>query len=373
MEADWARSLPGAKGEMNMRKKTSCGLSVISRHRQPIYGVAALWILLLHLRTQIPLRGLLAVPSLLQRFGACGVEIFCLMSGFGVYRSLERDPRALPFYRKRFARVFLPAFLVMATYLTLRAVPPARAIPLVTFFPYWWGAETVWYVPFILTMYLIYPLLFRLQRSRSKLLTALFVLSAVCTVAGAVAGLLPQRLDRSLHRIPVFLLGCVLAPWINEDRQVSRPVLLGVIAAGAAALASLCFFRYIDYAYPYWMRTCLYTLLAAAVIVCTALASEWLARRGGAGAAVYRFLAFFGMISLECYLLFTRWKDLLELWLPADAADRVLLIDLGSLLFTVLGGLLLTRLCALIRDTFAHLPVPSPKDPQQEHPQQAQR
>jgi hypothetical protein len=77
-----------------------------------------------------------------------------------------------------------------------------------------------------------------------------------------------------------------------------------------------------------------------------------------------------GMISLEGYLLYSRVQDLLGAWLPADAADRVLTIDLGGLLFTILGGFLLVRLCASLRACFQSLPAPSPEKAEGDHAEQ---
>ena len=67
------------------------------------------------------------------------MEVFLLLTGFGLYRSLQRDPRIGAFYSRQFERVFLPAFVVVAVYYGLKDTGVLRYLSQLTLFGYWIG------------------------------------------------------------------------------------------------------------------------------------------------------------------------------------------------------------------------------------------
>lgn len=83
----------------------------ISAHRQFLYGISALWILFFHMNAELPMHGGFRILRLIQSAGNCGVEIFLLLTGYGLYASLNRNSNVLRFYRRRLARVLLPALV----------------------------------------------------------------------------------------------------------------------------------------------------------------------------------------------------------------------------------------------------------------------
>lgn len=56
----------------------------VSRHRPVLYGFAALWIVFFHMECKVPAAGLLLPVSVFQSIGACGVEMFVLLTGPGL-------------------------------------------------------------------------------------------------------------------------------------------------------------------------------------------------------------------------------------------------------------------------------------------------
>jgi len=340
-------------------------LADVRRHRQVLYGFAALWIMLNHM-TYSPPGAAMEPVRLIKIFGVCGVEMFVLLSGFGLHGSMERSPSVGAFYKKRFARVFAVAFLVGAVVFGLEEGGALRYGAQLTFLTYWLGLGNFWYVPFILTMYLIYPAIHALQRKNPRALWLLLGLSlipaaAVCLMDNGWADIT----RRGVCRIPVFLAGCMAAPCVNRGDAVPRWAVPASLAASAALLFSaMRMFGGVFTAIPnafYFVRTLGYTCLGTFMILSLTAISRRIVRCG-AGRFIYRLFALCGSVSLEIYLLFSNVEKLL-LAHPAYASGRsgMVKLELMAALTTVVASLLLARLCRFLTDAFEHTPVPEEK------------
>ena len=331
----------------------------LSQSRQMIYGFCALWLMLFHARVKIPSTGAWMLPSLFQRLGNCSVDIFLLLSAFGLYGSLTRNPDIGRFYVRRLQRVLLPSFIVMALYagFTVEGTKPYMAS--MTFLPYWFGYETLWFVAFILTAYLVYPLLFRLQKRQPAALWVLFALSIVVAIwLGRGDRLKANALDLSVRRFPVFLLGCILAPKIHHsEASLGRLALLASLLVGALALAAV-LLTHPEETQRYWILAICYIPISIAVLHLLMLLARVMLRLGPMGRFAYKCLAFCGGFSLECYLLFRRFNNILWKALPGGIALRSLRADWLAALCTLLAGFLLSRLCDAIIRAFGAVGLP---------------
>lgn len=337
-----------------MDHRTPLTLRDVSAHRSVLYGFAALWIMVFHMQSKP--QGLLLAPlAYFQMFGACGVEIFVLLSGPGLYRSLEREPRVRAFYLKRFQRVFLPSFIVAAISFALNPGGVLRYGASVLFFPYWLGVNTFWYVAFILTMYLIYPALHALQRRCPKAMWGLFALSVVfALLISLMSGHWAENCRRGVSRVPIFLLGCILAPRFERGERIPRWVGPAALA-GAALLFGVS--RVTSWAGYFVRSMCFICLSVFLIIAITALCRRCSGR--GVSAFVYRCFAFCGGISLEIYLLYTRVTALLfEMPAYVSGQSSMLKLELAAIPATLLLGWLLTRLCRELTEAFCRVPIP---------------
>ena len=328
----------------------------VSRHRPVLYGFAALWIAFLRMEYKVPHSGGLRYLRLFQSLGACGVEMFVLLTGAGLYRSMEHDPDVRHFYKKRFSRVFLPAVIVSLIHFGTRSGGVLRWLTKSFYFPYWLGIDTFWYVAFILTMYLLYPLVYRIQKTHPLLLWAAMVLSL-----GGALGASMVRTEwtevclRGVARIPVFLLGCMLAPCL--ERGFEFP-----IWTAPASFACCAGFYYVATLIPeafYFWRTLGYIGLAVFFILTITWLCEHM-RLGAIGRFGYRCIAFCGGISLEIYLLFDRICLHLE-GLPRYSSGEIsrLQLELVAMVFTLLGGWLLTHFSHSLTNDFSRLQIPN--------------
>ena len=76
-------------------KRHEISLGALSRHRALLYGFAAAWILLFHMHFQLPNHPALIPLQWFKASGNAGVEMFLLLSGFGLYGSMSRDGSVL--------------------------------------------------------------------------------------------------------------------------------------------------------------------------------------------------------------------------------------------------------------------------------------
>ena len=70
-------------------------------------GYSILWIMMLHF-TFIQVKPL----GFVAQYGFAGVEIFMMVSGFGLFFSLEKDASLKHFYKKRLLRIF-PTYYIL--------------------------------------------------------------------------------------------------------------------------------------------------------------------------------------------------------------------------------------------------------------------
>lgn len=214
-----------------MKKNSSTKLSVqngfmlLSHYRSALMGFAAFWIYSLHVWQTISGNHLRAlwVETFIKRIGFCGVDIFLFLSGIGLTYSLEKSKNIFSFYYKRIKRIILPFVAAALLYYRPYGWTPAQFwqnILCISFYRTSMYAF-LWFVPAILTFYLVSPLYYRIFiKSSGKIRFTLCVLIIwlICTLFAADK--MRYDLFGFTNRIPVFIIG-ILAGWLA---QKSRPV-----------------------------------------------------------------------------------------------------------------------------------------------------
>lgn len=145
--------------------------------------------------------------------GSIGVDVFVILSGFGIYHSLSRSFDLGRYYQRRAMRVLLPYAIAGLVFwlakdlcvlgLTLSAfLKDYLFISFITD-----GVRTVWYVPFILGMYLCAPLVYKVMKRGCPATVLVVAWLLVCFWISAWAPNLFRRTEVALTRVPAFLLG----------------------------------------------------------------------------------------------------------------------------------------------------------------------
>lgn len=161
-----------------------------------------------------------------------GVDIFLLLSGFGLYYSWKKQPGVLAFYTKRFTRVLIPYLIVgviawgwLDLYLGGKGMMMfLKDLSFVTLFTS--GTKLFWYIFLCLACYLIFPMVFRLFEKRGSRQGECMVMAGVFAVCTAFVFLSRSHL-KSLYpvinllvlRVPFFFLGVWLGKMAWEERS----------------------------------------------------------------------------------------------------------------------------------------------------------
>lgn len=200
------------------------GLNLLSRYRGAVMGLAALWILMFHEWQALFAGGTAAaeVEYFIKRIGFCGVDIFLFLSGIGLTFAIGKTN--LPtFYYRRLKRIILP-FLTMGI---LRCV--LEKWPMDTFWKnitgYNFYAKSMysflWFVPAIVTLYLVFPLFYKFfTQSRKPVLFLLLSLEVWFICSLAVRETMRGDLYGFTNRIPIFLIGVCIG-WMTKNRKVA--------------------------------------------------------------------------------------------------------------------------------------------------------
>lgn len=195
-------------------KSISFKLEDISTYRSELMGWAILWIMALHFTfTQIKPIGFIA------QYGFAGVDIFMLVSGLGLYYSLDNNHQIGTYYQKRVVRIF-------PTYYLIGIIPSTFLLNdnfttylfRYTTLGYWIGAPyEEWYVPAIIFLYIIAPFI---KKAFDYQLFAFITFLTIATLLSAYYLIDKTLLDRIhfflLYRIPAFILGMACAYWIKN-------------------------------------------------------------------------------------------------------------------------------------------------------------
>ena len=281
--------------------------SSLSVHRNAIYGFSALWIVLFHGVDM----GKASFPPQLRflwdtfQLGNIGVDIFLFLSGVGLYYSFSKDSRVLRFYYKRFIRVLLPFILLCVPYITYLLIAGeigfGEFLQHLTNISYWTantGRLNLWYIPAILVLYLLYPLIYKFifGKGENALLRCVILTAASIAVTMIIYLISPElyrTYNKFLPRVAVFILGCWCGQPVKEKKEIPAWFMLAGIVIVLAA-------------YPLYSRSIIpgplrryYGSLTG--IMLTFLLAQFFelfkSLRLG------EFFAFFGGFSLESYLI----------------------------------------------------------------------
>lgn len=197
----------------------------VSRYRPQIMGFAAIWIFIFHVRNDVTVFNNVPVLNDIDIFfvniGFNGVDIFLLLSGWGLYHAINKH-NLLLFFKRRYRRLVLPFVVACVATALLNHWSIARLIKAVTCWTFLTKDvhEPKWFVPAIAIMYLFFPLYHKLfEKFKNKYLFTGVVIS-LWLVLSFILPLITDRKDIyvAVGRIPVFLIG-VLVGWFTYSKK----------------------------------------------------------------------------------------------------------------------------------------------------------
>lgn len=277
----------------------------ISKYRGELCGFSIITIIVFHyFYSATDVSGMM--KTIRTAFNACinstGVDLFLLLSGFGIVYSLSRDSNPLSFYRKRFERVVFP-YLVMGGIHWILKDLLISSQSIGKFFLDWsllsfWtrGNRTFWYISLICILYLVSPFVFR--KGKKGIITAWIVSIAFNIALYYAAGDLFKTVEVATQRMPVYFMGMYFGMLAIEKKDMNIWFLAAALfSVGLRFLAKpyqLPLYRLIDGPYVFF-----FTLLYIALRTLTARIKE------------IRLLSLAGKYSLELYILHVSMRQLL--------------------------------------------------------------
>ena len=295
-------------------------ITVITKYRSAITGIAILWIFLLH-------SGPCGIPfyDSVISFGWMGVDVFFFLSAFGLSYSLKKCQSQLEFYKRRIIRI-IPTWLLVLFLMHVLGVVVTMVMPKLPFhYPhdciqaflwytgigYWINGFLEnplccyyeWYIPTLLLFYLIAPFIYKKTTSK---LYVLLILSTVISFLFSYFGFL-YSLHLSYQRIPVFILGFVVyrmvSGEVNKKQCVCFLSIMSILGFLFVLLSILFDGIYVKYVPLFFMFQVLIILGQIMKVK-----------------KINQLFSFLGIISLEIYLLhlFRRPNFLISLLLQID-------------------------------------------------------
>ncbi len=205
------------------------GFLLLSKYRNAIMGIAALWILCFHAWipvTPIPSEGNFNIFSFLERYikniGYCGVDIFLLLSGLGLTFAIKKSS-LLKFYYRRLRRIVLPSLVVFIFLWKVFGWSTTEFIQNASGFTFYFkDAECVlWFVPAIVTLYLLFPLYFRFfGKAKNKVLFTAITITVWFIISFVLKDIMRTDLYGFTNRIPVFLIGILFGHITQNNKKI---------------------------------------------------------------------------------------------------------------------------------------------------------
>lgn len=281
--------------------------SSLSKYRNAIYGICAIWIVFFHGSATINIHdceGITRVLGLILRMGNCAVDSFILLSGIGLYFSLSKKPKLRTFYWRRLTRVYLPYLILAVPYIFYTCLIAEQHFDLFIkaslAINYWTGDDepiALWYVSVIILFYLISPLIYKaiFYKEKNALLRTVIMTAIVVGITILLFHAFNDvyyALDKMLTRLAVFIVGIYMGKVVKEKRHFS-PLFLIVCVIIPALGVSLCGVPELHGAY-YRLYCSLAGVALTFVFAQTFLClSKW---------KIDKFFNFFGAFSLEIYI-----------------------------------------------------------------------
>lgn len=324
--------------------KRTISLKGISEHRRVFMGIAIVFIMLCHNTLLVP-NGLAKVHNVSSVMLQCGVDIFMLLSGLGLFYSFRKNSKISTFWKKRYKKILIPYIIVVVIYGivcvgVLRNETLLQYVwkySLISFF--WEGKLTIWFVAAILMLYTVFPCLYALLQKSSRifaLLTA--VVAAVCVVLSYLP--CPGTIERInvifVSRVPAFLVGMIIAKSILDAQNVKVPTALVWLVLGISAALIIWYLILADRT-PWVIVRLLFLpfTLSGMLLLGKAMKNN---RKNG---FLYRGFSFLGGITLEIYLLHERVLAITDLFVYKFSVSHVVMsfiLNVLAVLVSVAGA-----------------------------------
>ena len=212
---------------MNAEYNSNNGFQLLTKYRSALMGLSALWILYYH--SGLPLieepsnpaiHLLYSLERYINRIGFCGVDIFLLVSGIGLTFAIKKGSLST-FYLHRIRRL-LPAFITIAVIRSfIERWTILDFLGNVSGFNFYFHHiySFLWFVPAIATLYLVFPLYYKLfLLAKNKYIFTAVTILIWLVISSVFQSLIRIDLYAFTNRIPIFVVG-VLFGYLTQNKK----------------------------------------------------------------------------------------------------------------------------------------------------------
>ena len=199
-------------------------IELLNKYRVPLMGFSALWILFFHLWRPVlfNIKYISTIEKLLKIIGYYGVDIFFFLSGIGLTYSIAKT-NVWGFYYKRIKRIILP-FIIMSLILKIyNNWSFIEFLKRVSFYSFYTRSiySLIWFVPAIVTLYLVFPLYYKIfEKISCKTLFTIAIVLIICSILILFRNFIRLDLYGFFNRIPIFVIG-ILYGWKEQNQKVN--------------------------------------------------------------------------------------------------------------------------------------------------------
>lgn len=313
----------------------------LSAKRTQIMGAAMLLVVFFYSSFEFG-----AVPPLqfIKSISDVGVDCFLLVSGLGIYFSLNRNSD-IPNYLTRRIKRIVPAYLLVngLWFVLMDFILNPNGIGAFLFdlssLSFWFkGQLTTWYLSALLLLQILTPGYIRLWKKHKSLnQIAIVVILMICIIIRLLPGLNDAvgHLLIFMFRIPIYLLGLSLGARLCGDQEyIKVPICLGLLLLFACIYILLSTGNILSLYTPWAFRYAAFIPIA------------FLLSYGITMIPNNRILTFFGERSLEIYLLHEKVLWILGTFVHKFVQNNknyTVVINLLALLATCIGAEILHR------------------------------
>lgn len=222
--------------------KIETNLNLVSQFRIELMGIAAISIFMMHSVQQELLVCNYILYKPFELWGTFGVDVFCLLSGIGIYFSLNKNNDLMIWAKRRLKRVYVPYLIIAIIFNAsiLNRSVYSWLLRLSTL-QYWFAYnDGGWYVSFILLMYCISAFAFSKRNKEKELSPRLYFLIVIAVLINMLLDVYNhffyERYVHFLHAFLAYILGILLGEKNNRGHNIKRESVLIAVGAAIGAL-----------------------------------------------------------------------------------------------------------------------------------------
>ena len=311
-------------------------LDAISRFRTLLMGLAALNVMLLHIFQNFEL---VCTEAMLRVFES-GADVFILLSGFGLFYSLDKGFSLGSYIKKRLLRIYPEYALSCVLFGILFGIGVSGIVQDLLTVSFWINASLrYWFISLIIVMYIVYPFLHQLiKKSDAFAIVLIAVFIAVDIILPFIIKDYYWERSVAFDRIPSFFAGAFIAKKAKYGKisfEKAR-VLYFVIIALASLLLSLT------------VGGAHYRLVLLPWTISYTVVVAFIAEHTKPGNIVVKMMTFMGMLSLQIYLFNGHLMEYLRTKLVTLSLNKAAMILL-SVILTLVTAYIVKLLCDKFR------------------------